>query len=77
MLVWKCHGTVWVGESCSSLMRKPGTFGVAGAALDLVEVAGVLDGLKSCRGCHEKSLDAVAALQQGQADGALIDGSPC
>ena len=37
-----------------------GTLGVAGAALDLVEVAGVLDGLKSCRGCHEKSLDAGA-----------------
>ena len=24
MFVWKCHGTVCVGESCSSLMRKPG-----------------------------------------------------
>src|SRR5262245_62162836 len=24
MLVWKCQGTVWVGESCSSLIWKPG-----------------------------------------------------
>ncbi len=45
-------------------VRQGLTLGVAGASLDLVEVAGVLDGLKVWRGGHETSLDAGTAANK-------------
>ena len=47
MLVWKCQGTVWRRRELQLADVEARPFGVAGAALDLVEVAGVLDRFES------------------------------